>query len=65
MFYVLQKEVGLGKGLMTTQEGQRLLRSQPIQVALVVKNLLDNTGDTGSIPGLGRSPGGGHSNLLQ
>ena len=53
---------------MTTQEGQRLLRSQPIQVVLVVKNLLDNTGDlrdTGSIPGLGRSPGGGHSNPLQ
>ena len=22
-------------------------------------------GDTGSIPGLGRSPGGGHGNLLQ
>ena len=37
------------------------------QVALVVKNLPD-TGDTrdlGSIPGLGRPPGGGHSNLLQ
>ena len=24
-----------------------------------------NAGDQGSIPGLGRSPGGGHSNLLQ
>ena len=24
-----------------------------------------NTGDQGSIPGLGRSPGGGHGNLLQ
>ena len=35
------------------------------QVALVVKNLPANAGDmrdTGSIPGLGRSPGGGHSN---
>ena len=33
------------------------------QVALVVKNLTANAGDirdTGSIPGLGRSPGGGH-----
>ena len=36
-----------------------------------VKNLPVNTGDTrdvrdtGSIPGLGRSPGGGHSNPLQ
>ena len=24
-----------------------------------------NAGDTGSLPGLGRSPGGGNSNLLQ
>ena len=35
---------------------------------LVVKNLLANTGDvkdSGSIPGLRRSPGGGHGNLLQ
>ena len=38
------------------------------QVALVVKNLPANAGDTrdtGSIPGLGRSPGGGHSSPLQ
>ena len=38
------------------------------QVALVVKNLPANEGhirDTGSIPGLGRSPGGGHGNPLQ
>ena len=38
------------------------------QVTLVVKNLPANTGDVidvGSIPGLGRSPGGGHSNPLQ
>jgi len=38
------------------------------QVALVVKNLPANSGDKrdmGSIPGLGRSPGGGHGNLLQ
>ena len=31
----------------------------------VVKNLLANTGDTGSIPGSGRSPRGGHGNLFQ
>jgi len=34
----------------------------------VVKNLLANAGDTrnaGSMPGLGRSLGGGHSNTLQ
>ena len=38
------------------------------QEAVLVKNLLFNTGDTrgtGSIPGLGRFPGGGHGNLLQ
>ena len=37
------------------------------QVVLVVKNSLANAGDirdTSSIPGLGRSPGGGHGNLL-
>ena len=38
------------------------------QVALVVKNRPANAGDvhgTGSIPGLGRSPGGEHGNLFQ
>ena len=38
------------------------------QVALVVKNLPANTRDirdVGSIPGLGRSSGGGHGNPLQ
>ena len=38
------------------------------QVALVIKNLPTNAGDAGnmgSIPGSGRSPGGGHGNLLQ
>ena len=38
------------------------------QVVLVVKNLPASTGDIkdmGSIPGLGRSPGGGHGNPLQ
>ena len=37
------------------------------QVALVVKNLPVNAGDVrdvGSVPGLGRSPGGGHGNSL-
>ena len=35
---------------------------------LVVKNLLPNAGDvrdTGSIPGLGKYPGGGHGNPLK
>ena len=31
----------------------------------VVKNMPANAGDLGSIPGLGRSPGGGHGNPLQ
>ena len=38
------------------------------QVALVVKNSPANAGDirdTGSIPGSGRCPGGGHGNTLQ
>ena len=38
------------------------------QVALVVKNSPANAGhtrDLGSIPGLGRSPGGGHGNPLR
>ena len=38
------------------------------QVALVVKNMPAIAGDirdTGSIPGSGSSPGGGHGNLLQ
>ena len=32
---------------------------------LAVKNLPANAGDAGSIPGLGRSPGGGNGNPLQ
>ena len=31
----------------------------------VAENLPENAGDTGSIPGLGRPPGGGHGNPLQ
>ena len=37
-------------------------------MALVVRNMSASVGDVrdvGSIPGLGRSPGGGHGNLLQ
>ena len=32
--------------------------------ALVVKNLPANAGDLGSVPGSGRSPGGGYGNLV-
>ena len=35
------------------------------QVARAVKNPPANAGDMGSIPGWGRSPGGGHGNPLQ
>ena len=38
------------------------------QMVLVVKNLPANAGDVkevGSIPGLGRTPGGGHGNPLR
>ena len=46
------------------------METRPFQVALVVKNLPANAGgirETGSIPGSGRSPGGGnesHSSIL-
>ena len=43
------------------------LPSEPPGVALVVKNLSANAGDVkdlGSVPGWGRSPGGGNGNLL-
>ena len=39
--------------------------NQTCQVALVVKNLPASAGDAGSIPGSGRSPGGGNGNPLQ
>ena len=43
-------------------------RGDPCSVVLVVKNLPSNaggTGDSGSIPGSGRFPGGGHGKPLQ
>ena len=46
----------------------RYAMNRAFQVALVVKNLPANAGDirdSGSIPGLGRSPGGRHYNPLQ
>ena len=36
--------------------------SGAFQMALVLKNQPANAGDVGSIPGSGRSPGGGHGN---
>ena len=54
-----------------TQQQQQQQQQQhlwPSEVALVVKNLLPNAGDTretGSIPGSGRSPGEGNGYPLQ
>ena len=45
-----------------------IMLNMDFPVSLIVKNPPANTGeirDTGSIPGLGRSPGGEHSNPLQ
>ena len=49
---------------------KKLIRGHPVkrgpsQVVLVAKNPPANAGDVGSIPGPGRSPGGGHGNPLQ
>ena len=47
---------------------QKLISNRASQVLLVVKNPLvtaRGVRDAGSIPGLGRSPGGGHGNPLQ
>ena len=51
---------------LSSSSSKLLLRAS--QVALVVKDLPANAGDardTGSIPGLGRSPGGRYGNPLQ
>ena len=58
-----------GQGLVpSTHPNSRSLMCPALQVGLVVKNPLANAGDirdVDSIPGLGRSPGEGHGNLLQ
>ena len=50
-----------------TQKNLSMKQKQASQVATVVRNPSANAGDVrdkGSIPGSGRSPGGGHGNLL-
>ena len=42
-----------------------IYKYQASQLVLVVKNLPANAVDAGLVPGLGKSPGGGHSNQLQ
>ena len=47
---------------------REIVNKRASQVALVEKNLSAKAGDVrdmGLIPGLGRSPGGGHGNQLQ
>ena len=46
----------------------RILQWENMHVEILVKNLAANVGDlrdAGSVPGLGRSYGGGHGNPLQ
>ena len=42
-----------------------LIKQMSFPGSSVVKNPPANTGDAGSVPGLGRSPGGGNGNPLQ
>ena len=61
-------EVDDGKGIMYIFIQVVVCVCWAPQVALVVRNLPANAGDirtAGSIPGLGRSPGGGHGNPFQ
>ena len=59
------EDLGIQEALAFLSEPQAEIGGFP--GGAVVKNLPANTGDTdvGLIPGLGRSPGGGHSNPLQ
>ena len=43
----------------------KVINNTGFPVGLVVKNPPANAGDVGSIPGLGRSPGGGNGNPFQ
>ena len=65
-FYRMPSSLGFDNVFLWLDRGYGLWGAS--QVALVVRNLPENAGDTrdtGLIPGLGRSPGGGHSNPLQ
>ena len=55
-------------GVVSGQESLPQINFWASQMVLVVKNSPANVGDirdAGSIPGLGRSPGGGNGNPLQ
>ena len=63
-----QKQPAESSGKVMSVFGDACAESAVSQVALVVKNLPANAGDVidaGSIPGLGRFPGGGHGNPLR
>ena len=66
---LLEKEMATHSSILPGKSyGQRSLVGIASQLALVVKNLPASAGDTrdmGSIPELGRSPGGGHGNSPQ
>ena len=66
---VLEQEEGYGRNSLRETFFRGMYGSDGAsQVVLVVKNLPASAGDirdAGSIPGLGRSPGGGHGNPLQ
>ena len=58
----------MGSKLPPYRNVQTYLTDWASQGALGIKNLPANAGDvrdTDSIPGSGRSPGGGHGNMLQ
>ena len=62
-FLILDQVIKLSKAVLPRYEG-----IGASQVVLMVKSPPANAGDlsdAGSIPGLGRSPGGGHGNALQ
>ena len=63
---VPRRSNSIGRGMEVWR--RPLVWGMPTQVTLVVKNLPVGAGDardTGSISGLGRSPGGGSGNPLQ
>ena len=55
----------MGGPFKITEISLMVSRSEGLSGGTVVKNLPASAGDTGSIPGSGRSPGEGNGNLLQ
>ena len=55
----------MNKQLVILKIMHNYLPSRACQATQMIKNLPAIAGDLGSIPGLGRSPGGGNGNPLQ